>query len=130
MNKVIIFGLEEFATMMCEFIMKDGKDEVAGFCVDEAYLPEKKKISVMNKEYPIVAYEKLEEYYKPAEHAVCLCIGYTKMNQVREEKYKDSLERGYTPYSYVHPSAVVLAESVGGGGISSWKMLLSDIMLK
>lgn len=117
MGKVIIFGLKEFAVMMCEFIVRDGKDEVAGFCVDEAYLPQKRNIRVRNKKYSVVAYEKLEEYYKPEEYGICLCIGYTKMNQIREKKYKDSLERGYVPYSYIHPSAVVLTENVGGGNL-------------
>lgn len=112
-EKIIIFGLEQFADTMYDLLSVVPGKRVVAFCVDEAYIPtvtEKRRL-------PIIPFEKLEEYYSPDEVRIIFCIGYTRMNKIREIKMKEAKKRGYKIESYTHPTALIQAASVGEGNI-------------
>ena len=112
MDKVVIFGTEQFAEQLMDFFEADERS-IAGFCTDKAYLPQNRKLRGL----PVVAYEELEDHFPPAEYGILFAMGYTKMNMVRKERMDDAIRRGYTIESYTHPSAIINAEKMGYGNI-------------
>ena len=112
MKKVVIFGLEQFAEMIYKLLREDGR-EIAAFCLDEAYIN-----GVTEKlGLPVVAFEKLEEYYPSSEYAIIFCIGYTDMNRLREKRIKQARERGYEVLGYCNPTAIIQTEDIGEANI-------------
>lgn len=112
MEKVIIFGLNQFAELLY-FNLKDDIDyEVVAFSVDEDY----KNIESFC-EKPVVAFEEIEKVYEPNIHGFFICIGYNKMNQLRKQKFKEIKAKGYSIMSYTHPTAYVQTNDIGEGNI-------------
>lgn len=113
MEEVIIFGVESFADMLYQLLKADARYHVCGFCLDEAYIGETKEKFGL----PVVAFEKLEQYYAREEHGILFCIGYTDMNRLRKRRMAEAAERGYKIMSYTHPTAIVQTEDIGTGNI-------------
>lgn len=110
MQKAIIFGADQFAEILYYFLQQENKIEIVGFTVDSKY---------RNNDYfqglPLVDFENVEQIYPPTEYGIYICVGYTNMNSVREQKYNEAIIKGYTILSYIHPTAVINSEVVGGG---------------
>lgn len=113
MEKAIIFGADQFAEILYYFLRQEDKVEVLAFVVDKQY---RKSDAYMG--LPLVDFETVEQIYSPAEFGVYIALGYTNMNTVRETKYREVREKGYRILSYVHPSSVINAKSVGDGLIA------------
>lgn len=112
MKKAIIFGTEQYSEMLLSLLNKDSIYKVAAFTVDRKYI----KCDTF-LDLPVVPFEDIEEVYNPDEYGIFVCIGYTNMNLVREEKVKRAMEMGYEILDYVHPTAIVQAKKMGIGNI-------------
>ncbi len=75
------------------------------FTVDSAYLTVPSFCGL-----PVVPFEDLPRYYPPESHDLFIAVGYTKLNQVRKEKYLAGKAMGYRLASYISSRAVVLNE--------------------
>lgn len=105
MKNVIIFGADQFAEIIYEFLKNDNNMKICAFTVDEKY----KNVSEY-RGLPLVAFENVEKIYPPEQYDIMICLGYTNMNNVRKEKYRQAREKGYKVVGYRHPSAIVLTE--------------------
>jgi len=65
---------------------------------------------------PVVALEHIEEYYPPAEYEVILGVGYSRMNDIRQNLFNICKEKGYYVASYIHPTAVISKDAKLGEG--------------
>lgn len=105
MKPLIIFGLTDAAQLAHFYFETDSKYEVVAFTVDEAF----RKVDQFCG-LPVVAFERVAELYPPASHQMFVALGYSKLNQVRKEKYLAAKALGYALPSYVSSKATVLNE--------------------
>lgn len=104
MQKVVIFGLTQFAELMTLFL-KDSKEyQVCGYTVNQTY------IGVNTFEgLPVVPFEEVENYFPPHQFDMFICMGYNQMNQSRKITFDCAKAKGYHIATYIHPSAIVLS---------------------
>jgi sugar O-acyltransferase (sialic acid O-acetyltransferase NeuD family) len=112
MKKIIIFGLNQFAELLYFNLKNDINYEVVAFSVNEEY---------KNLEFfcgkPVISFEEIDKVYDNKSHGILICIGYNKMKQIREQKFREIKAKGYRILSYVHPTAYIQTDEIGEGNI-------------
>lgn len=108
-NKVIIFGLEDFAELAHYYLTHDSTYEVVAFCVNESYLPE---IPVF-KSLPIVSFEIVDQIYPPTSYLFFAPMSPKKMNSLREIIYLEAKQKGYQFISYISSKATLFNNQIG-----------------
>lgn len=107
--KRIIFGLTDLADVLF-YELKEANISVDAFCVHKDYLT--KTIHIGKA---VVAYEEVKKIFEGEELGIYLCVGYHNMNQIREKLYYQLKEQNIQILSFVHNTAVVMAEQIGEG---------------
>ncbi|QJR81844.1 acetyltransferase [Alteromonas pelagimontana] len=102
-KKLVIFGAGDIAQLAHYYFSTDSEYEVAAFTVDAEFIIEEQLFKL-----PIVPFEDLEHYYPPNEFSIFCALSYSKVNQLRKEKYENLLCRGYTFASYISTRATIL----------------------
>lgn len=113
-KKVLIFGTGQFAQIIKRYLEEQGKI-VAGFTVNKSY------ISPGEEAYP---FETIEEIFPPSEYEMIVCVGYTRMNSIRQRIFVEAKEKGYRIISFIHKSATVLTDDIGEGTIVMERALI------
>ena len=109
MNKVIIFGINDFAELAYYYLTNDSKYEVVAFCVNLNYI---KNNNTLNN-LPIIPFENIDETYPPDKYLFFAPMAPTRMNRDRESIYLKIKEKGYTLISYISSKAIILTETIG-----------------
>lgn len=100
---LIIFGAGDIAQLAHYYFSTDSNYEVVAFTVDAAYITAKEFCGL-----PVVPFEELASRYSPARHDVFVALSYSKLNQVRKEKYLAAKTLGYRIANYVSSRATIL----------------------
>ncbi|MCI0415673.1 acetyltransferase [bacterium] len=103
MSKVIIFGIQDFASLAHFYLKHDTEHEVMAFSVTKQYLPEAKTFEGL----PVVAFDEIENLYPPNEFSFFAPMSHRKMNRLRELIYNQIKSKGYPLISYVSSKATV-----------------------
>lgn len=109
MKKLIIFGLTDAAELALYYFSNDSDYQVEAFAVDPAYVPADKSF----KGFPVVPLDQVIRIYPPDRYAFFVALGYSKLNQIRKDKYLTIKELGYEMVSYVSSRASVLTKNIG-----------------
>lgn len=109
MNKVIVFGKNDFAELAHYYITNDTDSEVVAFCVNSEYLDGATKF----KGLPLVAFESIEELYPSSEYSFFAPMAPNKMNRNREKIYLEAKSKGYRMFSYISSKATILTKEIG-----------------
>jgi sugar O-acyltransferase (sialic acid O-acetyltransferase NeuD family) len=59
----------------------------------------------------VVSFETLEQHYPAHEYDLFIALSYSKLNQVRRDRYESALKMGYSLASYVSSKATVLNDN-------------------
>lgn len=105
MSKVVIFGIQDFASLAHFYLKEDSPHEVIAFTVTKEYIPSE----AMFEGLPVVPFEELERLYPPAEYAFFAPMSHRKMNKLRETIYLQAQGKGYEQISYVSSKATVFS---------------------
>jgi sugar O-acyltransferase (sialic acid O-acetyltransferase NeuD family) len=100
MDKVVVFGNAEVASLNYFYLSHDSPYEVVAFTVDRAYIKEDTFF-----ELPVVPFEEIESIYPPDEYRMSAALGFRRVNRFRAEKYFQAKEKGYELISYVSSRA-------------------------
>lgn len=100
---LIIFGAGDIAQLAHYYFSADSNYEVVAFTVDEAYITETKFCGL-----PVVPFEEIANRYSRDTHEMFVALSYSKLNQLRKEKYLAAKVLGYRLASYVSSHAAVL----------------------
>lgn len=100
---LVIFGSGDIAQLAHYYFSTDSNYEVVAFTVDAAYISATEFCGL-----PLVPFEELENLYSPATHEVFVALSYSRLNQLRKEKYLAAKALGYRIASYVSSHATVL----------------------
>jgi sugar O-acyltransferase (sialic acid O-acetyltransferase NeuD family) len=101
--KLIIFGAGDIAQLAHYYFSKDSGYKVAAFTVDAEFLT--------NNEFcglPVVPFEDLVKHYPPERYHLFVALSYSKLNQIRKEKYLAANSLGYRLASYISSRATIL----------------------
>ena len=101
MKKAVIFGTTEFAQVASVYLRVDGGYELAGFTVNEEFISDRTMLGL-----PVIPFENIEQTCPPAEYAMFVTVGYSKINANRRAVYDACKARGYALPSYVHSNVI------------------------
>lgn len=107
-NKVIIFGLNDFAELSHYYFSTDSDYEVVGFTVDRNYLTVESY-----RNLPVIPFEEITSIFPPSDYLIFIPMSGIKMNTVRKNKYLHAKELGYSFASYVSSKATIFNSSIG-----------------
>ena len=96
MAKIVIFGAGDIARLAHFYFSTDSEHEVIAFTVDDTYRQADAFLDL-----PLVPFSRVQTLYPPASYDMFVALSYAKMNQIREARYLQSREMGYTLVSYV-----------------------------
>ena len=96
MSKVVLFGIQDFASLAHFYLQEDSPHEVVAFTVHQEYMPPEATFENL----PVVPFEELENLYPPAEYAFFAPMSHRKMNSLRASIYRQAENKGYTLISY------------------------------
>jgi sugar O-acyltransferase (sialic acid O-acetyltransferase NeuD family) len=102
---LVIFGAGDIAQLAHYYFSTDSNFEVKAFTVDAAYITASEFCGL-----PVVPFEEAMQRYSPDEHRLFVALSYSRLNQVRKEKYFAAKSLGYRIASYVSSHATVLNE--------------------
>lgn len=100
---LVIFGSADIAQLAHHYFSTDSNYQVVAFTVDAAYITATEFCGL-----PVVPFEDLSNLYSPDVYEIFVALSYSKLNQVRKEKYLAAKALGYRLASYVSSHATVL----------------------
>jgi sugar O-acyltransferase (sialic acid O-acetyltransferase NeuD family) len=107
-KEIVIFGVSEISELAHFYFETDSEYKVVAFTVDREF---KKADSF--KGLPIISFEDIEILYPPDLYGMFICLGYSKINQIRKQKYEMIKNKGYELVSYISSKATVLSKEIG-----------------
>src|SRR6185369_6044378 len=109
MSRLIIFGAGDIARLADHYFSSDSEHEVVAFTVD----PEYRRGDTFLKR-PLLAFDDAVVRYPPADYKMFVALSYTRMNQVRAEKYHQAKASGYELVSYISSRCSFLTDIPAG----------------
>ena len=100
-NDIIIFGTGEIAELAFYYFTNDSIYNVIAFCCDDKYKQADELLGI-----PVIKSSEILENFPPAKYKMYIALSYSKLNQVREEKYIEFKGKGYELVSYVCSKSV------------------------
>ncbi|MDX6719823.1 MAG: hypothetical protein QOJ63_2077 [Solirubrobacteraceae bacterium] len=101
-REVVVFGVGDFARVAAHYLAVDSPHEVVAFTVDARYVPEPAQLCGL----PVVAFDRLTETHPPADYAVFVAIGFSRVNAARAEIVERCRACGYDLVSYLNSRAM------------------------
>ena len=108
MADVVVFGAGQLAEVAKAYLDRFGEDRVVGFTVDEGFLTQSEFQGL-----PVVAWERLEERFRPGSVKLLGPLSYQNLNEFRRDRHREGRARGYDFTRFIHPSTHNMAEMVG-----------------
>lgn len=106
MNKqLIIFGQGLYAEIVHQYFTDDSEYEVIAFTLDDDYIKKDTYLGL-----PLVPFSQVQDLYPPAKYDMHVGLSYTNLNHLREERYHQAKEKGYTLPTYISSKATVLTK--------------------
>jgi len=105
-QKVIIFGTGDISDIAYFYLSQENKYEVVAFTMDKEYIKEENFRGLS-----VVPFENLEDTYSIDEYKMFIPLSYTKVNNLREQKFLEAKEKGYEFISYVSPDSTVASNA-------------------
>ena len=109
MEKVILFGLGDLASLAHQFLTYDSPYEVSAFTVDRDYMHTSEFFGL-----PVVPYEDIQKIYPPQDYKLFVFASFRRMNSFRAEKYLEGKEKGYHFVNYISSRAMTWPDLVVG----------------
>lgn len=100
MDKIIIFGVSQLASLAHFYFEHDSPHQVVAFTVDRDYI-----IDDNFQGLPVVAFEEIEEKFPPKDYKMFLPISFKRMSHLRREKFETAKSKGYSCVSYISSKA-------------------------
>lgn len=102
MEKIIIFGTSQLASLAHFYFENDSPHKVVAFTVDKDYITEQEFRGL-----PVIAFEDIEKHFSPEEYKMFLPISFKQMSYLRKEKFDEAKRKGYNCISYVSSKASI-----------------------
>lgn len=101
-EKVVIFGLSDFARIAWAYLDRSDKYEIVAFTVHNDFVSESLFMGL-----PVVPFEEISNLYPPSVYKMFVAIGFKNLNKARQSVYEQCKIKGYILISYISPDAMV-----------------------
>jgi sugar O-acyltransferase (sialic acid O-acetyltransferase NeuD family) len=101
-GKILIYGNGSIARLLHSY--PKFKESVIGFTVDDSLIKEGGN-TFCGK--PLVPFSTVENEFSPNQFKIIIAIGFLGMNNLREQKYQEAADKGYSFASFIHPSVEI-----------------------
>lgn len=108
-TQLVIFGSAEIAEMAYFYFQNDSNYNVVAFTVDDAYVDR----SLIHG-LPLIPFSEVANRYPAEKHSMHVALSYSKLNQLRQEKYEQVKAAGYTLASYICSKSATWADLMLG----------------
>ncbi len=99
--KTIIYGNGAMAKVLYSYA--SSVMDIVGFTVDSVCIhPDEKLFCGL----PLKPFDQVEESFPPENFNMIIAVGFLDMNNLRERKYLEAIDKGYTFTSYIHNSVI------------------------
>ena len=122
-NKIIIFGVGTYAEIINQYLTDDSEYEVVAFTLDDEYIKEDTYLGL-----PMVPFSKVEKIYSPKDYFMHVGLSYTNLNHLREDRYHEAKNKGYTLPTYISSKATVLTKYPIGDNCLFLKIILFNLL--
>lgn len=112
MKKMLIFGCSPYSQYIRYVMEHDANIITDAYCMSQSYIKENEFDG-----RPVYPFEQLRSIYGQENFQILISVGYRNMNQEREKIFHQCDELGYEIASFIHPSVMMEAESIGRGNI-------------
>lgn len=112
MKKLLIFGTTDLAQLVHFYITKHKLYEIAAFTTHAQFIQHDRLFGL-----PVVPFETVSEQYPPDKYSFALCIGYTKVNEVRKQLFYEIKKAEYSIENIIFPFSRTETDSIGEGNI-------------
>jgi sugar O-acyltransferase (sialic acid O-acetyltransferase NeuD family) len=102
-KNLVIFGCGDIAELAHYYFSSYTDYTVVAFTVDAVYLKNNKFCGL-----DVVPFEEIESLFPTSSADMFIALSYSKLNQLRAQKYNEAKAKGYKLASYVSPHATVL----------------------
>lgn len=102
-ESLVIFGTGDIAELAHYYFTKDSGCHVVAFTVDAEFIKADTFCGL-----PVVPFEEVAARFPPDAHSLFVALSYSRLNQLRQQKYEASKALGYRLVSYVSSRASVL----------------------
>lgn len=99
---VVLFGDSTFASLAWFCLSNDSPWEVVAFVKDKDFLTKNS-----HEGLPVVPFENLPNIYHPDSTQILISLGYSKINGLRMERFRQALQMGYEPINYISTQATI-----------------------
>lgn len=106
--KLVIYGNSDFAELMTYYFSSDSEYEIAGYCVDRAFIHD---TVFLGK--PLVPFEEVETVFPPSEYDMFVAVGYKSM-RLRKALFEKTKAKGYRHANYISSAAHIDDSNVIG----------------
>ena len=101
MKDIIIFGTSEIAELAYYYFTNDSDYTVVAFTVDDEYADDSIFLNL-----PLIPFSQITNKFPPQEYQMHVALSYSKLNQLRQDKYEQAKESGYKLVSYICSKSV------------------------
>lgn len=101
-KEIVIFGTGEIAELADYYMTNDSKYKVVAFTADARFISDK-----TFRGRPVIPFEEISTAFPPDEYDMHVALSYSKLNLIRQQKYEQAKELGYTLVSYVCSKSVI-----------------------
>lgn len=108
-KKIIIFGSSEIAELAMFYFNHDSEYEVCAFTVDDPYAVAP---SVYN--LPLIPFSQVNTLFPPSSYSMHVAISYKHLNTLRQKKYEQAKDSGYSLASYVSSKSIQYPDFIHG----------------
>ena len=108
MEKIVIFGVEDFAQLAHFYLKREGRYKIVAFTVHEEYIKCNSFLDV-----PVVPFESLQSSHPPKDFKIFAPMSPAKMNSTRQIVYEQIKTSGYQFISFISPKAIYYGTPVG-----------------
>jgi len=101
-KNLVIVGLGMFAEVALSYFKEYTQYKICAFSCHSKYKTQDSFCGI-----PVFPLEEILESHPKETYEVFVAIGYSKMNQIREQLYKEIKELGYTFANFIHPNVKI-----------------------
>jgi sugar O-acyltransferase (sialic acid O-acetyltransferase NeuD family) len=101
MKNLIIFGTSELAELAHFYFTNDSDFEVVAFTVDDNFVKNEMLLGL-----PVIPFSEIVNKFPPEENSMHVALSYSKLNQLRQEKYEQAKKAKYILASYICSKSV------------------------
>jgi acetyltransferase-like isoleucine patch superfamily enzyme len=116
MENIIILGTTQFSVMIHKLIEHEKLARVVAYTINSEYIEKLENQESFNN-LPLVPFESIETSYSTKEYKILNTLGYSRMNNLRMEKFEECKSKGYMLYNYVSNNANVYSTISGEGNL-------------